>query len=195
LVSRYFIEKLGGKNVIERLILLGAPNDGVPFAMYTLFKGPDFLPFGLLGERMREVLSTFPSAYQILPTVDCVFDQNDQPIKIFEDHTWLPEEQRPFLQRAAEFRRELGNSSSVPAVSIFGYGLETVNKVRVQRNKKGIWENLELDIQTNGDDRIPKGSAILQNSEIHPVQQHHGKLFVDNDVRMRLKVELMRDPP
>jgi len=35
-------------------------------------------------------------------------------------------------------------------------------------------------------------SAYLPGSDIHPVQQHHGTLFVDNDVRMRLKLELTR---
>ncbi len=35
-------------------------------------------------------------------------------------------------------------------------------------------------------------SAYLPGSEIHPVHQHHGSLFVDNDVKMRLKLELMR---
>jgi pSer/pThr/pTyr-binding forkhead associated (FHA) protein len=191
LVSRYYIEKLGGKKVVERVILLGGPHNGVPFAITTLFNGPDFLPFGLLGERMREVLSTFPSAYQILPISDCVSDQNNKPIKILEVHDWLPEEQRPFLRIAAEFRRELGNTSSIPAVSIFGYGLETVNQMRVNRTSQGIWENLEFDSEPNGDDRIPQGSAVLLGTEIHPVQQHHGKLFADNDVRMRLKLELM----
>jgi pimeloyl-ACP methyl ester carboxylesterase len=195
LVSRYYIEKLGGKNVIERVLLLGAPHYGVPFAIATLFNGPDFLPFGLLGERLREVLSTFPSAYQILPTQACVIDQNNQPIKILQDHSWLPEEQHPFLKIAQEFRRELGNKASIPTVSIFGYGMETVNEIRVHRNNQGIWEKLEFESQSNGDDRIPQGSAVLPGTEIHPVQQHHGKLFADNDVRMRLKLELMRSNP
>jgi len=35
-------------------------------------------------------------------------------------------------------------------------------------------------------------SAVLENTDIHPVQQYHGSLFVDNDVKMRLKVELAR---
>ncbi len=33
---------------------------------------------------------------------------------------------------------------------------------------------------------------MLEGSEIHPVQQYHGSLFVDNDVKMRLKLELTR---
>ncbi len=31
---------------------------------------------------------------------------------------------------------------------------------------------------------------MLERTEIHPVQQYHGSLFVDNDVKMRLKLEL-----
>jgi pSer/pThr/pTyr-binding forkhead associated (FHA) protein len=192
LVSRYYVEKLGGKDKVDRIILLGGPHSGVPFAITSLYAKAELLPFGILGERLREVVSTFPSAYQILPTVNCVFDQNGQPINILEDKNWLPEEQRPFLRMAREFRRELGTTSSVPAVSIFGYGLDTVTRLQVQRDPQGNWEKVEIETNPNGDDRIPEGSAIMQDTEIHPVQQHHGKLFVDNDVKMRLKMELTR---
>ena len=43
-----------------------------------------------------------------------------------------------------------------------------------------------------GDSTVPAGSAVLKDSEIHPVYQEHGALYVDNDVKMRLKVELTR---
>jgi hypothetical protein len=46
-----------------------------------------------------------------------------------------------------------------------------------------------------GDSTIPEHSAVLPGSEIHPVQQYHGSLFVDNDVKMRLKLELTRHFP
>ena len=39
---------------------------------------------------------------------------------------------------------------------------------------------------------MPETSAVLENSEIHPVVQYHGSLYTDNDVLMRLKVELTR---
>jgi pimeloyl-ACP methyl ester carboxylesterase len=192
LVTRYYVEKLGGKDKVDRIILLGGPHMGVPFAITTLFAKVAILPFGILGDRLREVVSTFPSAYQILPTFDCVYDQNGDTINVLEDENWLPEEQGPYLKMARDFRRELGTTSSVPAVSIFGYGLDTVNRIQVQRNSQGNWENMNLETKPNGDDRIPEGSAVLQQTEIHPVQQHHGKLFVDNDVKMRLKMELTR---
>jgi hypothetical protein len=46
--------------------------------------------------------------------------------------------------------------------------------------------------ELNGDNSVLERSAVLSGREIHPVQQHHGSLFVDNDVKMRLKVELAR---
>jgi len=192
LVSRYYVECLNGKDKIGRLILLGGPHTGVPYAITSLHTGPDLLPFGLLGERLREILITFPSMYQILPTYACVDDQTGRYINLLEDEEWLPDFQRPLLRIARDFRRELGEKSSVPAVSIFGYGIKTVTKISVKRDLNGTWQSAELTVDTSGDNRIPECSGVLPGSEIHPVQQHHGALWIDNDVKMRLKLELTR---
>jgi pSer/pThr/pTyr-binding forkhead associated (FHA) protein len=192
LVSRYYIERLGGREKIGRVILLGGPHAGVPYAIASLHTGPDLLPFGMLGERLREVLITFPSMYQILPTYACVIDQDGKYINLLENDSWLPEPQRPLLRIAREFRHELGDSSSVPAVSIFGYGIKTVTQVTVNRDDSGTWKRAHLTSESSGDNRIPESSGILRGTEIHPVEQHHGALYVDNDVKMRLKLELTR---
>ncbi len=192
LVTRYYLEKLGGKDKVERIIYLGGPHSGVPFAITSLVFGPDLLPFGILGERLREVMASFPSTYQILPTYNCVYDQTGLPIDTIKDDSWLPKEQRPLLREGRKFRRELGTRTSVPSVSIFGYGLETVTKINVVRTAQGTWEKMNIDADPSGDDRVPEGSAVIKGSDIHPVQQHHGKLFADNDVRMRLKIELTK---
>jgi len=192
LVSRYYVEQIGGKDKVGRLILLGGPHSGIPNAISLLHIGPDLLPFGLLGDRMRETLITFPSVYQILPTYPCVVDQNGKYINLLEDESWLPEKQRPHLRMAKEFRRELKRNSSVPAISIFGYGMKTITQLFVQRDSGGAWKKADLTMESTGDDRIPESSAVLLGTEIHPVQQHHGALYIDNDVKMRLKLELMR---
>jgi hypothetical protein len=36
-------------------------------------------------------------------------------------------------------------------------------------------------------------SGVLADAEIHPVKQHHGSLYSDGDVKMRLKLELTRE--
>lgn len=191
LVSRYYVEKLGGKRRVERLILMGGPHRGVPKAAAGLVLGPNLLPFGLLGDRLREVLATFPSSYQILPTYPCALDQNGQPVDLLHEDSWLAEAQLPFLHLARDFRAELGMHSSVSTLCIFGYGMKTILRLNLQRTGTG-WGNWSYALEPGGDSTIPESSAILDNVEIHPVQQYHGSLFVDNDVKMRLKLELTR---
>ncbi len=190
LVSRYYIECLGGKNKIERAIFLGGPHYGVTKAVINLVRKADLLPFGMLGERLRQVLTTFPSFYQILPIYNCTFDQRGQPINVFDDEGWLPESGRPMLRAARQFRHELGRRLSIPSVSVFGYGIKTVNRIEVQREANGSWSQVSLNTEGSGDSTIPEASTVLEGSEIHPVEQYHGSLYVDNDVKMRLKLEL-----
>ncbi len=192
LVSRYYVEKLGGRNRVERLILMGGPHQGVPQAAASLVLGPNLLPFGYLGDRLRDVIATFPSSYQILPTYPCTIDQNGKRGELFSDEAWLSETQRPHVALAREFRRELGMATSVPTLSVFGYGLKTVTGLALQRGPHGEWGKVRLDASPGGDSTIPEISGVLPGSEIHPVQQYHGSLFVDNDVKMRLKLELTR---
>jgi pSer/pThr/pTyr-binding forkhead associated (FHA) protein len=192
LVSRYYVERLGGKKHVERLLLMGGPHQGTPKAVANLISGPGFLPFGLMGERMRQIILTFPSMYQLLPTYPCATDHLGQPIHVLQDDMWLAEAYRPFLQDARKFRQELGTHSSVPTVSIFGYGLKTLTSIAGQRDSTGFWQKINLAVEPRGDDLIPEQSAVLAGSEIHPVLQHHGALYIDNDVKMRMKLELTR---
>jgi hypothetical protein len=192
LVSRYYIECLGGKNKVERIMLMGGPHKGVPKALSSLMMSADLLPFGLMGERLRQILATFPTSYQILPLYACAIDQNGKEIDLFNDDRWLPEQQLPLLRNARQFRQELPMRSSIPAVSIFGYGLKTISAISLHWEGQGSCSNLVYRQELAGDNTIPQYSTVLEGTEIHPVQQHHGSLFVDNDVKMRLKMELTR---
>jgi len=51
---------------------------------------------------------------------------------------------------------------------------------------------VDFDVEEGGDATVPEQNAIAEGSEIHPVQQAHGSLYVDRDVKKRLKVELTR---
>jgi len=48
--------------------------------------------------------------------------------------------------------------------------------------------------KANGDGSVPENSAVLEGADFHPVHQLHGPLFVDNDVKMRLRLELIGRP-
>jgi pimeloyl-ACP methyl ester carboxylesterase len=190
LVSRWYVEHLGGKAKVNRLVLLGGPHLGTPRAATEMVLGPRMFPLRLIADRLSEVLATFPSTYQLLPWDTCGTDQDGRPLNVFADERWLPEAARPLLREARAFRRALGTRSSVPAVSIFGYGLKTVTGLNVNRDGDGRWQRVDASIATAGDEQVPQTSAVLPGSEIHPVQQSHGALYVDNDVKMRLTLEL-----
>jgi pimeloyl-ACP methyl ester carboxylesterase len=192
LVSRYYVEHLGGHREVDRLVLVGGPHQGVPQAIPTIVSGPKLLPFGALGERIRDVIRTFPSVYQILPVFPCAHDEEGQPIDVLRDDSWLSNGQRAMLHDARLFREELGYRTSVPTVCIFGYGLNTITGVKVRRAAREGWERIELALKPSGDEAIPDMSAVLDGAGIHPVHQHHGSLYTDNDVKMRLALELAR---
>jgi pSer/pThr/pTyr-binding forkhead associated (FHA) protein len=193
LVSRYYVERLGGKQKVGRLMLIGGPHQGVPKITANLLTGVDLLPFGLMGKKLTEIIETFPTVYQILPLYSCAVDQYGKPIHFFEEDGWVKPAYRPLLHAAREFRRELGVKSSVPTLSIFGYGLKTATQLRIQRALDGAFQKVLIDVGLSGDSSVPESSAVLPRTEIHPVQQYHGTLFNDNDVKMRLKLELMQD--
>ena len=164
----------------------------MPKIAANLLTGVDLLPFGIMGKRLTEVIETFPTCYQILPLYPCGIDQHGNPFHFFEEESWVKEPYRPLLHMAREFRRELGMKSSVPTLSVFGYGLKTAAQMKIQRALDGSFKKVLIDIQLNGDSSVPESSAVLPKTEIHPVQQYHGTLFNDNDVKMRLKLELLQ---
>ncbi len=192
MVSRYYIERLGGKSRVERVILMGGPHRGAVQGLISMLSGPELLPFGIMGERLRKVYMTFPASYQILPTYPMPVDGNGTTINFLEDESWVPEQYLPLLRAAREFRRELGMRSSIPAVSIFGYGLKTTASLNIQRDAQGGIKKVDYRSEPNGDSTLLEYSTVLEGTEIHPVQQYHGSLFADNDVKMRLKMELTR---
>jgi hypothetical protein len=171
---------------------MGGPHAGAVKGLTSLLVAPQVLPFGIMGERLRQVSLTFATSYQIIPNYAVGVDQNGKKINFLEDESWVDEKYLPLLRAGQEFRKELSKQATIPSISIFGYGQKTIAKVRVERGASGEFRNIEYTSEPSGDSTILQSSATLAGSEIHPVQQHHGALFVDNDVKMRLKMELMR---
>jgi hypothetical protein len=78
---------------------------------------------------------------------------------------------------------------------VFGYGLKTITAATVQREPGRPCRKANFDVTAQGDGMIPESSGVLAGAEIHPVKQHHGSLYADSDVKMRLKLELTRGLP
>jgi hypothetical protein len=191
LVARYFVECLGGASKVERMILMGGPHAGTPRALTSLLSGPDLLPLGMMNARLRDLIASFPSWYQILPTYSCATDQRGA-FDVLTDDTWLEDHARALLRDARRFRGELAHKSSVHSVCVFGYDVKTITSVTTQREIGGRIRGVDLVVTPRGDGTVPETSGVLEGAEIHPVRQHHGSLYSDTDVKMRLKLELAR---
>ncbi|MBI5494266.1 MAG: FHA domain-containing protein [Deltaproteobacteria bacterium] len=189
LVARYYVERMGGRHHIDRLVQLGVPNRGTPKPLMTMLGGGG-LPFGTNRQKLKETVATFLSAYQLLPSYPVVHDEKG-PVDLLNDTSWVPEKVKLAIKDAREFHEELGTSSRVPVVSIFGYGQKTLARINVKRGKDGEFIDPQFVDEDCGDGTVAQDSAILAGSEIHPVQQQHGALYTDNDVKMRLKLELL----
>jgi pSer/pThr/pTyr-binding forkhead associated (FHA) protein/pimeloyl-ACP methyl ester carboxylesterase len=190
LVSRYYVDCLGGRTRVERIVFLGAPHYGVPKSVVVMLQGPGLFPFGILNEKGREILTTFPSAHQILPAYPSVKDHRGNDIDVLADDRWVLDHQKACHALARDFWRELPGRCSVSTISIFGYGLDTVTGVTMTRDTEGRCRGVDLVSEQVGDNDVPQAMAILPGAEIHPVRQHHGALYTDKDVQMRLKLEL-----
>jgi pSer/pThr/pTyr-binding forkhead associated (FHA) protein len=193
LVSRYFVEKLNGKSVVNRMMMLGGTHSGMPKTLQ---------PFGAYGkqpfiygiaEPFERAISSLPSIYTMLPTYPSVYDSEGRPVDLYRDESWCPEEFRANLRDARAFRHELGTKCSVPSICIFGYGIQTPTRAILEdRDPAGGWERIRFSTESKGDNTVPEESARLPNTEIHPVHQHHGTLYADRDVKTRLELELTR---
>lgn len=77
LVARWFLQRCGGAEVTRALITLGTPFRGAANALDTLCNG--MTPgIGPLQFDLTDVVRSFPSLYQLLPTYDCVVDSASQ---------------------------------------------------------------------------------------------------------------------
>ena len=140
---------------------------------------------------LKDTVSTFLSAYQLLPNYPVLHDPKG-PVDLLNDDSWvLPEKAKLAIKDAREFHEELGTTSRVPVVSIFGYGQKTLHRIEVKRNSEGEFIDPKFFEEECGDGTVAQESAVFPGSEIHPVQQQHGALYTDNDVKMRLKLELL----
>lgn len=195
LVSRYYVERLGGAKKVARLVLMGGPHSGAPETLVTMMQGVNLTPLGVLDRKFREAMATWPSTYQLLPAYPCVKSPAGTGLDVLGNASWLPEQRRGLLAAAREFRTELGARSRVPTICIFGYGLKTTTKVRLECDAAGLCRSVSSLSEPVGDGTVPERSACLEGTEIHPVRQHHGVMFADSDVKKRLKLELTRELP
>ncbi|MEW5871280.1 MAG: hypothetical protein AB1894_18555 [Chloroflexota bacterium] len=199
IVSRWYIEKEGGKEHVERLFLMGSPWDGAPKSLQVLLKGMDMFLVRLLSASVdipaltRQLMLSFPSFYQLVPNYfPFLRDENDQPIDPYSDMSWLETgAQRQMLQDARQFNMDLGTTLSVDSLCFFGVKQPTTTSGVRHLEPGGEWQ-ITWDQTEAGDGTVPQRSAIHpQAREKLPYAAGHGDIYVVPPVLEKLEFELV----
>jgi pimeloyl-ACP methyl ester carboxylesterase len=198
IVARWYIEKEGGAKKVGRLFLMGSPWDGAPKAMMIMFDGLDTLfrgGFNLfdIQRRTRDLIRTFPSAYQLIPVQDPFLrDLNNEAVDPFGGEKWLNDSrQRELLKAGKQFNQELGTTLSVDTVCIFGRKLPTLTNGVINRNSVGWWQQITWQSLASGDGTVPERSASFTGaSTCMPFIASHGDIYIAPAVLEFLRWEL-----
>jgi pimeloyl-ACP methyl ester carboxylesterase len=198
IISRWYIEKEGGKDKVGRLFLMGSPWDGAPKAFQIMFSGLDILfrwRFNLFNipVRTRDILRTFPSAYQLIPAKNPFLrDLYNERVDPFTDMTWLGDEgQQKLLLDGRRFDNELGTNLSVETLCFFGRKLPTVSSGLVRFAAGGNWRDIKWEATESGDGTVPEHSAVFLNAQTqYPFCVNHGDIYVNPAVLEVLEWEL-----
>ncbi len=199
-VARWYIEKEGGKEFIDRLFLIACPWDGAPKSIQTLLQGPEvfflrlFNQFGIQ-HYFQETALTFPSFYQLIPGfLPFLKQENGSKFDPFIDQRWLSNSrQRDMLENARNFYEELGMDLSVETLCFFGINQPTVSEGVVSQSASGKINNIRWIMDEEGDGTIPVHSAVHPNaSQKLPYSANHGDICNYTPMLEKLKFELIQ---
>ena len=136
---------LSASSLLNRMVLIGGTHSGIPKTLeaFGAFGKQPFI-YGI-AEPFQRAIASAPSIYTMLPIYPSVFDSYKNPIDLYHDENWCPEEYRGHLRNAVVFRRELGTKCRVPAICIFGYGIQTPTRATLENRNPtgGIWNARE----------------------------------------------------
>lgn len=198
LVARWYIEREGGKSDVTRLILMGSPWDGTPVAMRVLTSGFDYLlrrgfnPLDV-AERTREVIRTFPSIYQLIPTQrEFVRDAGGRNLNPYRDFTWLETtKEKQLLLAGRRFADTLGDTLSVETLCFFGRKRPTTSSAVVRFKAGDQIDRIDWYDNDAGDGTIPEFSAVHPNAHQKlPFVASHGNIYAVEPVLEFLRWEL-----
>jgi pimeloyl-ACP methyl ester carboxylesterase len=217
LVSRIYMQNLGGAARVERFISLGVPAQGAMNALATMSEGwgsaKNFLAGGI--GSIRRVIFSFPAFYELFPSYDkccrigsetgyTLFDPTD--INVWTSNNWLPPEHTgarlALVEQALQGARQIRAltrqplPTNVEAVLIAGDRIGTYLYVYVDPNDHD-WKKWRFS-KSRGDGTVPVWSAANANlAQSLPAFVDHATIFDDKWVTAKLEWMLNRNagPP
>jgi pimeloyl-ACP methyl ester carboxylesterase len=180
---------LPGTQHVERVVLLGTPNEGsfapvqVLRGTYAVVRKIARLDAATTAERLtEEVFNGFPSLYQMIPAAG----RKGLP-DLLDPRAWPqsgPRLRLPLLERARRFREGLP-AADRRFVAIAGVGQETVTSVSKGR------DGFAYTVTRFGDGTVPVNSAALDGTNTYFTRTAHSDLTRDAHVASAI-VDILR---
>ncbi len=201
IVARWYIQQEGGQKHVGKLLHMASPWDGAPKSVQVLLEGIDVL--GLkklnlfnLGPRLKDVIRTYPSFYQLIPNAESFLsDENNARVDLFGDPRWLdtPAE-RAFLADGLKFNQTLGAAAGVETTCFYGTRLSTTTAGVVSRGEAGKFQSIQWQATEAGDGTVPARSALhpwVDDTHRFRSPAAHGDIYVEDSVLDYLHFDLV----
>ncbi len=164
LVTRYFVEVLGGHEITRRVITIGTPHRGSLNALFALTNRIRF-GSGPLSMDLTPLARSLPSLYQLLPTFACVTIPGEtEPRPLAE--VSIPDLSRELVLQGGNIHAKIGDAVHARAGQPEPYELHAVvgqlqpTKQAASVTPQGLVARYELDgIDYRGDGTVPRFSA------------------------------------
>jgi hypothetical protein len=186
LVSRYFLECLGGAQDTRLLITFGTPFRGSVKALDYLCSG-----FKKIVD-ISDLLRSFTSVYQLLPTYKCI--AGPQGLKTIVEAGALPHLDPGRAAAAAQFHEEMRAASAAKSASpyilynVVGTLQSTLQSAQLAGGELQAQAKYQSD-DWSGDGTVPRVSATPDDPRANPrfyVAEQHGSLQNNDAVQVNL---------
>jgi hypothetical protein len=185
LVSRYFVEVLEGWKDTRALISFGTPYRGSLNSLDNLANGVRKGPFGLF--EMTEMVRSFTSVYQLLPTYEC-YDAGDGRLVRVGETSGIPNVDSGKAGDALAFHREIEAAveahlreddyvrNGYRVHPIVGLGQQTLQSARLGQGRVDLLTT-HGGADHSGDGTVPRVSATpleysRERNQMYAATQH-----------------------
>jgi hypothetical protein len=194
LISRYFLECLGGWRDTSTLVTFGTPYRGSLNALDTLVNGKKIKFFDL-----TELARSFTAIHQLLPTYPCYVDGEAGPAYV--DEAEIPHLDRAKAKAALDFHREissavdsnLGDQSYVDG----RYRLGRIVGIKQPTNQSAVRDGERIELLRTIGDQDPGGDGTVPRPSATPLEyeddqgaaysaERHGSLQNDDHCLLQL---------
>ena len=201
IISRWYIQKEGGKDHVGKIFFMASPWDGAPKALDVMQNGLEAmglksLNFFNLGPRMGEVIRSFPSFYQLIPHDNPFLrNENNDVIDLFKDTRWLQTDlEKKYLADGLQFNLDMAGPTGVETLCFYGVGKPTTTAGIAGQKLDGALNKAQWVITNSGDGTVPERSGKhpwVNQEDCLPFVSSHGDIYINDSVLEFMRVELV----